>query len=509
MSKLRALTTGGASRQARQIENAWSQRALQLAVLLSACLLVSLLVAQRGEPEAATALPQASRQFSPNLSHDELLNTIKASLGAYKHYIQYDRVASDLDALDVQFANITSEGELVQVFRHLAQKSSDDWFRLLNDEQYQDLTARRGGAEIGIEMVVTFNAAQNGWRVDSAGTQAISEGVAVGDIVTAVQGSEIPSDPALRQQITEGFKRLLANGLLHSTLSLSVLRDGKPQNVYLTYSVRSWKPAFTIADFKSPIEGPQKDVQEITFQHLEGATMVADLYRTLSVMSPTVRGVLVDLRNLQSGDPDRAVQVAAMFLESGALSHRIDTTGDGKLLMKSYVIEGGKVHRRTWGPYAVEPNGAIDPAIARRDPTRPDKEEVLDWPTNVLRVPVLALTGRDTSGAGELIAAAFTHNWNVGDKRAMTMGALRTRGVGAGRTYFPVGPYWCRVATSCYLQPDGTVFEQKTKTGLTVGPQPNKGLDTEGDELEPARFEMVNMLNVVPLPEIPKFPADK
>jgi C-terminal processing protease CtpA/Prc len=495
----------GPSEQSRRIEAAWSLRLLVVAAALTAAIVIPLAVRDgRRHPLSVPVQQSGSRQFSPNLSHSDLVAAVKASLAAHRLYIKHDRVKGELEGIDEQFADITSEGELLAVLNQLGQKTGDDWFMILTDAEYKDLLVRRSGAEVGVDIEINFDTTLNAWKVDKAGSLAVSDGIKVGDVVTEIDGFILPvSDMTVRQQLQAGIKRYMKSGVLHTGTTLTVKRNGQPQFVTLTRGILSRAPAFSIGDFKNPLEGTQTDVKEITFNHLEGATMENDLYQELrSAKAAGLRGLIVDLRKLTAGDSDRAVRVAAMFLGQGVITHKIQTTSDSKLEMVDYVIENGKVHRKTWGPYAVETNGAIDPAISKRDAQKPDKDEVLNCPVNVVDVPVVAIQARETSGAGELIANAFTNNWEKGDKRAMTVARFLTAGNGIGRTYFPVGPYWLRLSTSYHLRPDGDKIETTDQAGRTVGPNPNVGVpDGINDELDFARTEMVELLNVVPLPD--------
>jgi C-terminal processing protease CtpA/Prc len=514
----------GAGEQARRIQAERAMRVFIIAVAITALATVGVTVALF-RPGAHDGVPAAQKRgtqaFSPNFSVDEALGYVKQARAAYKLFIKRDRVDPRIEAIEQEFLSRKTlcEADLFQMYRHFGEASTDDYFAIVPNERYQHVKALMRGATIGIEITITYEAQTNSWVVGTVkeNSQAQREGIQVGDRVVAFDDWLIPANVGNPIQFQQAIAQFLSQGgLLDSKVKLTVERkDAKDDkkttklDIFLTRVVLSEAPPFAIADYSNPVEGgKQKDIQEITFRHIESETVVQDLFTELVKMSQVdggLKGLIVDLRNLQAGDADKAVQIVAMFLNEGVLSHRMEVTTEGELLIKTYVIEAGKVHLKTWGPYKIEVNGAIDPAAGKRDPNRPNKDEVLPWPVGVVDAPIIAVAGRNTGGAGEVIAAAFRHQWeSTTPKHAELAAHFLSQGTSMGRTFYPVlgGTFWLQVSTSYHLAPDGTKIDTFIARGNIVGLEPNTGIPDRVDEMVFARQLMVDRLNVIPLPDI-------
>ncbi len=522
--------------QARQIQAVRATRALIVAIVVA--LAVASVLSLTFLAPSSPPLPshsRGSRSFSPTVTLDEWRAHVRASQAAYNMFIKRDRVQPELDTVINEYLNreYLSEPDIFQLFQHLGKASGDDYFAIVPNDRYQHLKALMRRAKIGIEIETRWDPTAQCFVINTIGTKAQAEAdrqdLKVGDRIIAFD--DFMLNPQQVQRNVGNWQQAVANyiqsgGLLGSQIKLTVRRfDGTkllPQkDVWLTRIILEEEAPFSVEDWKKPIENVQDpQVKEITIKHLETSNSISDIFTELTKMSQVeggLKGVIVDLRNLQAGDAEKALQVAAMFLKTGVISHRLETaritstdaagqkTEWPAILIRTYVIERGQVHRKTWGPYRVEAGGAIDPAAGRRDPQKPDRDEILPWQVGVIDCPVIAIASRTTGGAGELLAAAFRDQWeSTMPRRCELVAKYLTIGNGTGRTFFPVlnGTFWLQVSTSYYLAPDGSKIDNTISRGRVVGLQPNVGIPEEVDEMVFARQLMYDRLNVIEKPDI-------
>lgn len=503
----------GQGARSRELTAAWKVRALIVAAVMAALFTTTvaplLMVALTGPPPERSARDSA-RQFSARLTQNQIRQSLKASAAAYKFYLQQDLVLSDIEAIERECQSALSEGELIQALQLLGLASGDDYFALLTHAQYEDALARQAGGTVGIDVEIRYDKKASLWKAEKVGTREEQEGLKKGDEVVQINQIPLPPHGEEHEQVQKSLDAAFKRGGLHSTVRFDIRRNGQPSVVWLQFGVLTRTAAFSVKDYHNPEQDKdQSDVQELTFNHLRSKTVVADLYQRLRVMQTNaVRAAIVDLRKLEEGDGDTALQVAAMFMQRGTIGHRIETTGDGQLLMRDFEIVDGVVHRKTWGPFPVKPldgaasgtpGGATSLDAIKRHKRKADKDEVTDWACNVFTGQVLAMVSRQTSGPGEVIATAFKHSHEEGqEKRIRVYSKAFTWGNGTGKTYYPVGSYWLRISTSFYLQPTGEAIEGN------LGPRPNQIIPgSVKDELDFVRDEMVGCLREVPVAQWP------
>lgn len=487
--------------RARQIESAWALRALIVGALLAGvavALSVWLCPAPKAPPRPITGSPRASNEFSPGVDPKQLEAAIKATATAFNVYLKRDRVEADVLAVTREFASINSEGDLLQAFNMLATASGDQYMGVLTNAEYIDQTARAGGAQIGIDVNIVYDSSAKIYKFDRVGPEAERQGLKVGDVILEIAGLKVPTDAPNPFQIPAAIASIMRNGLLNSNVDIVVRRDKTELNLSLTRRVASRTPAFTVGDMMHPLSNkPISDMQALTLNHLRSKSLMTDLYVQLKTFQEAnVRGIVVDLRNVGEGDPETAVRIAAMFLDKGPVASFIRTTPEGGLVIHRYEIVNGQVQLKIQGPYVVQANGKLS-----EKPSAPDKVELLDWPCDVYKGQVVAVLGRQTSGCGEAIAAAFSHTWRKDKSRTQTVAKFYTAGKGTAQTYFPIGEnYWLRLSTAFCLQPDGSVIEGE------LGPGPNVACPQDQDEHWFARYTLFVRSSVLPPSE---FPAER
>ncbi len=152
------------------------------------------------------------------------------------------------------------------------------------------------------------------------------------------------------------------------------------------------------------------------------------------------RGLILDMRWCPGGYVDPGVRVAGLFLPTNALITKVSYRNPDRVI------------------------GAPE----QRAPPRPDG-------VAFLREPLIVLVGPETSGGGEMIAAALQDH-----KRATVLGQ-RTLGKGNVQTLFDAGAYGLqfKMTTGYSLRPNGRSRHRlaDSKPGDDWGVRPNPGLE--------------------------------
>lgn len=484
------------SNKALRLRKERTLAASALASALSVVVLVLWSVLPKDQPRMAET--SAGSQYS--LTSEDLNSQFKAGLAAFRQYLKRDRTESELTAVGAQFSDLTSEGELVEALRQLFLAGKDDYGEILTDAAYQHRMMEQSGYSIGVDMEVGFDVKSNGVRVTKCGESVTAFGIKSGDEVTAVDGRDLTAfgttDAGALTELVQELNERLKNRLLHSTVPVRFRHDGKLMEASLPrIALLPRAKAYSVSDMLHPETNKRvSDLKEVAITNLRHETIVSDLFRELTLMQEAkVQGLILDIRSLSEGDGATAARIAALFLEKGVIGRWIETKPDGTLVMRTYEIDGGRVHLRTKGPYKVTPGGSLD-----FNAMEPDKDETLDWQTNVFKGVVIVLVGHHTSGAGEVLAFALKHSSDT-TKRAQVLAKFVPAGKGADQTYSPVGKYWIKLSTKIYLQPDGR--DIKGQEGYSVG------IAHHADEFNSARLAVVAALQVVPAPDYP--PAAK
>ena len=256
--------------------------------------------------------------------------------------------------------------------------------------------------------------------------------------------SVVPNSPADKQNFTDGDILEAINGVDTRDLSLAMIQimlEGKPGTEVSVSVVRPRKATPDKITMTRTVTMQPPVVETVyenaTIVYLKPETLdqehVAAIESKLKASQKgTAKKVLLDLRDVSTGEMDQATLLANFFLKSGTIAS----------------LEGQKVAKVT---FAADPAKAIDPTA-----------------------PVVVLVNRGTAGPGELVAAAL-----LDDKRAELVGE-KTFGEGAQQKMFELPDGAALILSIAkYESPSGKKLQDDAVTPgvLVAGNTPDDGDD--------------------------------
>ena len=185
--------------------------------------------------------------------------------------------------------------------------SLDPHSNYLSDDDYTDLKEKTRGSYggIGLEVSSEDGAVKVVTPIDD--TPAQKAGIESGDYITAIDGTSIIGLP-LNDAITK------MKGEPNTKLIVTIVRVGKtePFDVPLTREV------ITVKSVKTRMEGDFGYLRIASFSETtanDAKTQLADLI----AKNPTMKGLVLDLRNNPGGLLEQSVGVADLFLDGGEI----------------------------------------------------------------------------------------------------------------------------------------------------------------------------------------------
>lgn len=338
--------------------------------------------------------------------------------GAYKQINVYSEVLQHIQTDYVEDPNMTTvtAGALRGLLESLDADSS-----YLSPAEYKAYKADRGGkAQVGIDVSKRY-----GYAVVVSvipGSPADRAGLGDGDIIQAI-GSQDTRD------LSSAMIQRLLEGAPGSELSIAVVRPRKatPEKLTLTRAVVGELPVSETA-----LEGGSiLDLKPETLDREHVDSVEAKL-KVMQKSGP--KKVVLDLRDVSTGDMSQGVRLANFFLSSGTIA----------------TLQGQKVAKET---FTAEAGHVMDASA-----------------------PLVVLVNHGTAGPAELVAAAIEDN-----KRGDVVGE-KTFGEGAKQKTFELpdgGAIILSIAK--YQSPSGKAYEDD---GVT--PTIAVASSTDADDLESA-----------------------
>jgi carboxyl-terminal processing protease len=348
--------------------------------------------------------------------------------GAYQQINVYSEVLRHIQSDYVTDPNIpdVTNGALRGLLESLDADSS--YLTPADYKAYKlDKSKDAGKAQVGLTVSKRFGYATVVSVVP--GSPADKAGLTDGDILEAVNGQDT-------RDLSLAVLELMLNGQPGTEVSVSVVRPRKAVPDKLTMT-RTMVAVPAVSDtlyenssilYLKPVVLDKEHVSAVEAK-LKGADKSG------------AKKVLLDLRDVSSGDMAEATRLANFFLKTGTIA----------------TLEGQKVDKQV---FSADPSKAIDPAT-----------------------PMVVLVNRGTAGPGELVAAAL-----LDDKRAELVGE-KTFGEGAQQKLFELPDGSALIlSVAKYGEPSGKKLQDDGVTpGVLVAGNEEAQAEAEAeDESEPA-----------------------
>lgn len=503
------------SKRVTRYNRTLSMRAIVLGIVMVPAVVAGLLWVGRPAP---APLPSRTNlalvpQFAGNASPNELSRAWKdVALNVETRYLERDRIVAMLAHMRKEYKDgtIHSAAQLDQALTDYLSTLGDRFAAVISGQQYIDLMVGMSGQEVGIELNFTQDSNSGNWVVQGMppGGPASKAGVQIGDVLVSVENYHIEE---LKKIGNPGeLVQILLNqaGVIGSRAKLTLRRGTDIFDFEVERTITKTHPAITIPknggfssddpeammmmEMGGSFPSLRDDAAVIRVNFMESENFFKEFEAAVTKMQEDgIKGIGLDLSNVQGGNADTAIQAAALFLEKGVITYKINNVENDAIELIAYIAKDGKVVKESRGPFRKDAGGK--PVI---DPNIKAKEETLNWKSGVFKGVVVVAVNGNTQGSAEMLAAALHKNLHL---RLITTDA--TFGKGKMLTYFPVTPdRIVRFSTAIYLQPDGGSIE---KTGV-IKPEDRPVVVQEGQTNMALIQILEQQMRVVPYPEGPK-----
>lgn len=495
--------------EARRFRLRQNLRALLLVLPVAAGIiaLIAVFLAGSSKPDVPLNNWNKTPAFSGVHDTKQIMEVLKASRAAFNEYIKRDVVAKRLDLVAKLFDGARSEADLRYALAELVRASGDKYAEVLTINEYQDRLARMEGKTIGIDLDFDNRWGSKDWTISRCPPEgdAYAQGLREGDVLFSIDETHVDQlGLGNSWQGRQRLKQILDGGLLGSTVKIICRRDDVFVEAYVQrVVVATWQsqPSFN-ASTPWGRGGQMEDSRVISIASMWNPDTLPGVTEALKQYeSEQVRGLILDLQQVNGCEPETAIRMAALFMDKGVITHEIRVLPTGELIMKTWEAVNGKVKLTTKGPFAVKADGSIE-SKAKEAP----KEEMLDWESNVFTGTVVVVMSDETSGGGEVISAALMSDI----KKHVVTSAYLTAGKGTYQAYYPVGPdYVIAISTGFFLRPDGQSIEKGAdgKGGRIMPNAIPRGIQSDSQIMQWAQQLLEERLRVIPLPDLPPEPG--
>jgi C-terminal processing protease CtpA/Prc len=485
--------------KARAYRHLQNQRAVFMSIMLVAAATVLVILCK---PQGKSTLPRPNnwgetRAFSAANDPKELLKVFRASYTAHQLYVLRSDVAKPLTALDHAFDNVRSEAELRSAMLQLFAATKDRFGEMIDASKYDTIMALRAKSRIGIGVEFAFDeeVEKPTLRLTlKEGEIEPKHGLEEKDIVLRIDGQDVESIPDFDKKSDGPVGKMVTEyanlGLLGSKVKLTVLRDSAEVEVELTRHIVEKAEPFQVHNMMDPsIRQGVPEGQIIDFATLANDDAPKKFAEALTTMTKNgIKGVIVDVSSVNGGDPEVAMRIAAMLMDQGVIGHRVEVTESGDVQMLTWEAKDGGVILRRKGPMAVSADGKLAKASTAETVT-----QLSGWQSGLWKGDVIVVTGAETRGAPELIAAAM----KTQAKRGPIVGE-RTAGKGMAQSHFNVGDDTIiGITTGYYLAPNGTSIQDN-------GVVPTVQSSQRQPAYILAQYLMAQRFKLVPMPKYPE-----
>ena len=273
----------------------------------------------------------------------------------------------------------------------------------LDAKKYRDMQVQTKGefGGLGIEVTMEDGLVKVVSPIDD--TPAHRAGIQAGDVIT-----HINSEPVLGMSLADAVERM--RGPVDTSIALTLRRPGRDEPLDVSMA----RAVITISPVRWRAEGDIGYLRVTAFNEQTEANLRTAIEDLQSELGPSIKGVVLDLRNNPGGLLEQAVAVADVFLDRGEI---------------------------------VSTRGRRSDSIQRFNARRGDLIEGR---------PIVVLINGGSASASEIVAGALQDH-----DRAIVMGT-QSFGKGSVQTIMPLpGHGAIRLTTARYYTPAGTSIQAK------------------------------------------------
>jgi C-terminal processing protease CtpA/Prc len=427
-------------------------------------------------------------RFSPTATPTELSATFDKSWRLAKdHFVDQEKLKDWQQWQHAYDGDLHTRADLETALNEMIDSLGDDNSGAVGESAYRSYKLITSLTRVGVDFKLEFNTDQSHWRVSDVSKGGVAEraGLKVGDLLEAVDRYPV-QDMGPAGQIGDQLSQLISIGDLGSKVELTLSRDDKLYDTQVERIAYESHPAASPSLASMPSQTQPGTAVALPGLGIVGvATLrqtnvvgqiqscLAQLTLSQSLHGNALKGVVLDLRDVQGGTAEDAARIAALFIDRGVVLQRIRAS-HGAYRLTTYTVNDGHLFAITKSEAGVTSTVQLPGSVG------------------VYKGEVVVLVDGSMSGAAELVTAALQHN-----KRGYVVGP-GSAGKGTGQTYYAVGSdLRLALTTSQYVFPDGSKLDG-------VGIRPNlvsdQVADFDGGRML-AIMALQQRLNVVHLPE--------
>ena len=219
-------------------------------------------------------------------------------------YHMLELFADVLTTVDNQYVTAVDNKKLIQSAIDGMLTSLDPHSGYLDPDSFQDMRDQTRGEYGGLGLEVTSEDGVVKVISPMDDTPAAKAGIKPGDYITAIDHQSVlglPLDQAVKQM----------RGAVGQPIILTIAREKKDP-----FDVKLIRETIAVKSVKSHLEGDYGYLRISSFNEKTGEE-TEDAVKSLETKDPTMKGLVLDLRNNPGGLLDQAVAVSDVFLDGG------------------------------------------------------------------------------------------------------------------------------------------------------------------------------------------------
>lgn len=238
-----------------------------------------------------------------------LLNLPSAGFGASSEtYRQLNLFGDIFERIRADYVEDVDDPELIEAAINGMLRSLDPHSSYLNPKSYRDMQVQTRGefGGLGIEVTMENGLVKVVSPIDD--TPADRAGLKAGDYVTQLDG-----EPVLGLSLSEAVEKM--RGPVSSEIRLTVNRPGQEQ----PFDVTIVRDVIKIQSVRHRVEGEIGYVRITSFSEQSDVGLRRAVERINEQIGPSMKGLILDLRNNPGGLLDQAVAISDAFLDQGEI----------------------------------------------------------------------------------------------------------------------------------------------------------------------------------------------